>query len=204
MHFLKFFNKADLSFGLSCILGITVLVLSGATYRFAASKLEPAFANPVTLPMALGEIPMELGKWQGKDVPIPEYVQQATGNDDYLYRIFANKSTGQWVGLYVAYSGRPATMLGHRPQVCYIAEGWVYEDAKMASFVSADQKNIPCMVSRFYKPDLVRQERVVLNFYVLNGQIIADLTDRILDFLPDENGKVKAMRSGIAAESSLK
>ena len=207
--------------------------MTGTIYRIAASSLTAALENPVLPAIALREFPTEIGGWQGKDVSIPEEIQRVAGNDDFLYRFFAQKHSGRWVSLYVAYSGRPGTMLGHRPDVCYIAEGWVYDNNREVRLLSAKGKEILCLIHRFHKPDLMRKEIVVLNFYVLNGQITRsesgfsglgwrrpniggdaaryvaqvqissvlensvlaaakDMTDRILDFLPDENGKVKA------------
>lgn len=235
MHTLKGFNKSKISVGFSWFLGVSVLVLTGAVYRVAASGLNLVLGKPIVLPMALSKFPTKLGNWEGEDVSIPEYIQRVTGNDDFLYRVFANKATGQWASVYVAYSGRPRTMLGHRPEVCYVAEGWIYEDSKEIIFLSAEQKEIPCVIGRFHKPGFDRQERVVLSFYVLNGQVISseesfsglswrtpniagdparyvaqvqissmlensvlaaakDMTDRIIDFLPDENGKVKIIK----------
>ena len=233
MHIIKHFNKTRLSIRLGWLLATGGLLLTGTVYRIASSSLTAALGNPVLPAIALREFPTEIGGWRGKDVSIPEEIRRVAGNDDFLYRFFVQEHSGRWVSLYVAYSGRPGTMLGHRPDVCYIAEGWVYDNNKEVRLLSAEGKEISCLIHRFHKPDLMRKEIVVLNFYILNGQITRsesgfsgigwrrpniggdaaryvaqvqissvlensvlaaakDMTDRILDFLPDENGKVKA------------
>ena len=124
-------------------------------------------------------------------------------------------------------------MLGHRPQVCYVANGWIHKSSVESQFLSSADRSIPCSIHRFSKPGLGDEEIVVLNFYILNGQITRsesgfsglrwrtpniagdsahyvaqvqissvlenlvraaakDVTELILDFFPDENGKVGA------------
>ena len=215
------------------LLAISVLLLTGVGYRVAASRLAMATHAPIVLSVPLSGFPVEVDGWVSKDMPIPEYIQQAAGNDDFLYRLFVHKPTGRWVNVYVAYSGRPGTMLGHRPQVCYVTNGWVHESSVESQFLSSTGRSIPCSIHRFHKPGFGDEEIVVLNFYILNGQITRsesgfsglrwrtpniagdsaryvsqvqissvlenmvraaakDMTELILDFFPDENGKVRA------------
>jgi len=233
MHIIKHFNKTRLSIRLGWLLATGGLLLTGTVYRIAASTLTATLENPVLPTIALREFPTEIGGWQGKDVSIPEEIRRVAGNDDFLYRFFVQEHSRRWASLYVAYSGRPGTMLGHRPDVCYIAGGWVYDNGRRMRLLSAEGRVIPCLIHRFHKPGLMREEIVVLNFYVLNGRITRsesgfsglgwrrpniagdparyvaqvqissvlensvlaaakDMTDRILDFLPDENGEIKA------------
>jgi len=117
-----------------------VMLVAGVGYRVASSRLSAAMENRVELPVPLSEFPIEFGGWAGEDVPIPRNIQQAAGNDDFLSRMFEHKATGQRVNLYVAYSGRPRTMLGHRPRVCYVSNGWVWESSVESRFVSSGGK----------------------------------------------------------------
>jgi hypothetical protein len=226
-----FTNRAALSF--MWLLAIIALLLTGVGYRVAASRLALAIHTPIILPVPLSSFPVEVDGWVSKDVPVPKYIQQAANNDDFLYRLFIRKPTGWWVTVYVAYSGRPRTMLGHRPQVCYVANGWVHESSVESQFLSSRGRPIPCSIHRFYKPGLSDEEIVVLNFYILSGQITRsesgfaglkwrtpnisgdpahyiaqvqissvlenmvraaakDVTELILDFFPDKNGKIRA------------
>lgn len=220
------------SFPPNWLLAVSALALAGIGYRIAASHLTLATDTQIVLPVPLSAFPAEIGGWTSKDVPIPRYIQQTVGNDDFLHRFFGHKSTGQWANVYVAYSGRPRTMLGHRPKVCYVANGWVHENTVKSEFISFAGRTIPCSVHRFHRPGSSREEIVVLNFYILNGQITRsesgftgvgwrtpniagdparyiaqvqissvlensvraaarNLAEVILDFFPDENGKVR-------------
>jgi hypothetical protein len=80
-----------------------------------------------------------------------------------------NVETGEIVSLYVTYTARPRTMLGHRPAICYIASGWVEEQTTSGEVAGADLQ-FPCLVQRFRDPGVSGQRQVVLSYYVLNGQ----------------------------------
>ena len=153
------------------VLAVGAVLLAGGVYRVAASRLNFLSGTVIVLPVPLSSFPTEINGWAGEDVPIPKYIQRIAGSDDFLYRLYTNKSTGQWASVYVAYSGRPRTMLGHRPDVCYVAEGWVHESSVGSELRCPSGRLIPCSIHRFHKPTLSHEETVVLNFYVLNGQI---------------------------------
>lgn len=153
------------------LVAVNLLLLSGVIYRITAYQLKLSVQSPIVLAVPLSSFPVRINGWLGKDVPVPEHIQRMAGNDDFLYRIFVHESTGQWAGVYIAYSGRPRTMLGHRPEVCYVAGGWVHDDSIKSNFPAGSDKQIPCLLHRFHKPSPGYEEVVVLNFYVLNGRV---------------------------------
>jgi len=216
------------------ILAVLLLVCSGATYRVLASRLKLIVDTPVELPVPLSAFPKQIGLWAGKDVPIPPNIQRAAGNDAFLNRLFINKLGNQWANVYIAYTAHPRTMLGHRPQICYVAGGWVHEVTELTNVTSSTGRDIPCLLHRFRRPSPETEETVVLNFYIVNGQLTSDervfsgvgwrtpniggnparyvtqvqissvfensvrsaardITERVLDYFPDENGKVRAI-----------
>jgi hypothetical protein len=140
-------------------------------YRKAVTHLDVTMDNPVMLPVPLSEIPTEIGSWTGQDVAIPDSILRIAGNDDYIYRLYQGTTTDDWVHVYVSYSGRPRTMVGHRPSVCYVAAGWVCEETVQSEFQRTDSQSAPCLIHRFYKPGADGVQLVVLNYYILNGTI---------------------------------
>jgi hypothetical protein len=214
------------------ILAILLLLCAGIVYRITAKQMKLVFDTPIKLPYPLSIFPTEVGNWSGRDVPIPYNIQQAAGNDDFLSRFYTNELTKEWANVYIAYSARPRTMIGHKPQACYVGSGWILDSTEPSKVVSASGTTIPCLVHRFHKPAPDNIKVVVLNFYILNGQITSDessfsgigwrtpniagnparyvaqvqissilensvrlaakdMTDLIITFFPDENGKVK-------------
>jgi hypothetical protein len=216
------------------IFAVLLLVSSGITYRVLASRLKLVAETPVELPVPLSAFPKKIGNWVGKDVSIPANIVRAARNDAFLNRFFKNEVSNQWANVYVAYTAHPRTMLGHQPQICYVAGGWVHEDTKLTNVTSSAGREIPCLLHRFRRPSPETEETVVLNFYIVNGQLTSDegvfsgvgfrtpniegdparyvtqvqissvfensvrsaardITEQVLDFFPDENGKVRAI-----------
>ena len=232
MNRMRQMRLGKISISLVWVFTVILLIFSGIGYRVLASRLKLVVESPIKLSTPLNAFPMEIADWAGKDVPIPANIQRVTGNDDFLNRLYINKSNNEWANIYIAYTARPRTMLGHRPQVCYPAGGWVHDSTQHSQVISNTGREIPCLIHRFHMPTERYEERIVLNFYIINGRItsdervfsgiswrtpniegdparyvaqvqissvmeastrtaVKDMTDLILDFFPDENGKVK-------------
>ena len=235
----------EISVWLVWILAVLLLISAGITYRVLASGLKIVVDTPIILPIPLSAFPTEIIDWTGRDVAIPQNIQRVAGNDDFINRLYTNKSNNQWANVYIAYCARPRNMVGHRPDVCYVGGGWVHDSTQQSQFISAGGKAVPCLIHRFHRPAPETDEVVVLNFYILNGQITADesgfsgvgwrtpniagnparyvsqvqissvlensvrlaakdMTDIVLDYLPDGNGKVKATEYSSLKSSVLK
>jgi hypothetical protein len=150
-----------------------LLVASGVVYKVLAGHLGH-LDSFISLPVPLKNIPEEIGDWRGRDVELSEAVLKVADNDDYLNRLYINESSDQWANVYVAYSGNPRTMLGHRPQVCYLSAGWQHDGTDHIKITSPSGREIPCLLHRFHRASSEAEEIVVLNFYVLNGEITDD------------------------------
>ena len=159
-------------------LSVILLLVTGAGYRVMAYRLNLVTNAPALLDVPLKEFPLEISGWVGADIFLPDYIKEMSGNGDLLYRSFWHRLTGQWVNVYVSYSGSSGTMLGHQPRACYVADGWLHEKTVSTHFTSAKGKTIPCLIHRFHKGISDYKEVVVMNFYIFNGQI----TSREKDF----------------------
>lgn len=222
------------------VFAVILIVISGITYRVLASRLKLLVDTPISLPLPLSAFPMQIGNWVGKDLSIPnttkEYMEKNFA-DDFFSRRYINAESNTWADVYIVYcSSRPGGILGHQPLVCYPAHGWIHDNTESSQFTSRAGQQIPCLIHRFHKPAPMYDQTVVLNFYILNGQITADekdfsgilgrrpnitgdparyvaqvqissiiensirtaaenMTDLVLDFFPDENGRVRATNS---------
>ena len=219
------------------ILAVLLLVSSGITYRVLASHLELVFDTPILLPVPLSALPARIGNWVGTELTIPtttkEYMEKNFA-DDFLTRRYINAATGAWADVYVVYcSSRLGGIVGHQPRVCYPGGGWIHDSSEPSQFISMAGRQIPCLIHRFHKPAPAYDQKVILNFYILNGQLTADeddfssffgrrpniagdparyvaqvqissvlensireaakdMTELILDFLPDKKGEVRS------------
>jgi len=212
---------------------VTMLVLGGAGYRVAMAWIGPQMEKPIRLPVALAQFPARLAGWTGEDRPLTPEVQRVAGADDYINRLYVNRITGDWANLYVCFAGRPRSMVGHRPRVCYAAHGWAHDGTQADELLLPGGEKLPFLIHRFHRITPEIGDTVVLNYYVLNGvptseesdfagvgyrlpniagnpafyvaqvqissvsessvrRLAAATASRILDFLPDEQGKVRA------------
>jgi hypothetical protein len=224
------------SFWVVWILAILLLLCAGMTYR-VASRLKRIVETPISLPVPLSVFPQKIGNWVGSDLSIPNTTKEYMENnfaDDFLSRRYVDTTNNVWANVYIVYcSSRPGGILGHQPLVCYPANGWIHDSTEQSLFTSRTGQQVDCLIHRFHKPSPEYEQTVVLNFYILNGQITAeekdfsgilgrrpniagnparyiaqvqissilenairaaakDVTDLILDFLPDRDGKIKA------------
>jgi hypothetical protein len=160
---------------LSAVVAVILLVTTGAIYRAMEARLYGNDLAPVKLPTPLREVPERMGAWVGQDLSIPEttvaYMRRNFA-DDYISRRYVNAREGLWADLYLVYcSSHPGGILGHQPLVCFPNNGWIHDETTSSQIVSRSGRPISCLVHRFHKPSPAYQQMVVLNFYILNGQI---------------------------------
>ena len=156
----------------ACMLACALLIVSGVAYRVVAKQLD-RLDDSFELSVPLKNIPLQIAGWQGADVPLSETVKKIAGNDDYVNRIYRNDSAGRWANVYIAYTANPRTMLGHKPTVCYPANGWEHITTDEIVIKCEAGTQVPALIHRFQMPQSA-SEVVVLNFYVLNGQATND------------------------------
>jgi hypothetical protein len=158
----------------ACILALIAMVICGFAYRGAAYHFQKSAQMSITLPVPLRTFPSVISGWTGKDAPLDETVAEVAGNDDFCNRLYVNKQMNYWANVYIAYSARPRTMLGHKPDVCYVGAGWVHDDTEESSFVAKSGAKIPCLIHWFHLPQPRQEDLVVLNFYIINGKTSAE------------------------------
>lgn len=165
---------------LAVTLTVLLLVTAGVAYRTAAARLQGDSHDQVTLPISLKAFPKRVDGWAGEDLEIPsttDAYMKRNFADDYVSRRYTKAAQGVWADVYVVYcSSKPAGILGHQPLVCYPGNGWIHDGTESSQIVSRGGRPISCLVHSFHKPAPTYQQIVVLNFYVVNGQIT--LTER--------------------------
>ncbi len=169
------------------VVALGVLLAGGFGQRWVERLLIAADETPVALKRPLSEFPMQIGPWQGTDVPMDKRVLEVAGNDAQVYRRYVNTETRDVVDFYLAFAVRPAKMLGHRPQVCYPAHGWVPAETRKEHLLLPDGRELECLVHRFTRKgggsggvglsDPNGEAMVVLNYYIVAGRYTTEWTD---------------------------
>lgn len=153
---------------------VMALLLVGVGQRWLRRAMEVSAASPVSLDRPLASLPLRVGSWEGVDVPMDIRVVERAANDDYVNRRYVDLANNRFVDLFVAYTASPATMLGHRPDRCYPANGWRLEEVKTESLRRNDGGELRCLIHRFARDGQQNEGLVVLNYYVLQGQYTTD------------------------------
>ncbi len=149
-----------------------MLLVGGLSYRVAMARLRPLAERRILLPVPLSEFPLAFAGWTGQDRPLTAAEERIAGNDDYLSRLYANPTSEEWANLYIAYSARPRTMVGHQPQVCMTNAGWISDGFSTSDVVLGDGSRLPVLIHRFHQTSGL--DVVILNYYILNGETTND------------------------------
>ncbi|MCF7981081.1 MAG: EpsI family protein [Pseudomonadales bacterium] len=187
------------------LLAMVLLIAAGTAYRQAAAHFSAISDLPINLKTPLKEFPVRVGNWTGTDVPISETILKVANNDDYLMRKYQNSVTGQSVNLYIAFSARPSTMRGHRPEVCYPGSGWVHDTSTKQEIPLVSGRSLSCLVHRFHKPYPGSGNVVVLNYYILDGHFTTneDAFDGLKFRMVNYSGKAHKYVTQVQISSSM-
>lgn len=162
-----------------------LLIVSGVGYRVVDARLSRLTGSTPIPKGTLARLPMQIGEWQGRDVPLSEAVIQATSTDDHINRVYARGS--QAVSLFVAYGVRLRDLTPHRPEVCYRGAGWSLQSGTHQQVRSEGGAEVPVRLMIFNRNALQTEQVTVLNYYVVDGVYSADvslLRDRAAGLAP--------------------
>lgn len=161
----------------SAFIACVVLLGSGYAYRKLALQLDALVKDPILPTLPLSVLPYKIGDWEGEDQSLRETVLEVAGNDDYINRVYRLKNSDYFVNLYVAFTGQPRTMLGHRPEVCYVGAGWILEQKEELEIPLDQGGSMPVLLHYFRKPHPETIRLMVLNYYIINGNATRDHRD---------------------------
>ncbi len=190
-------------------MGIVILLAGGWAYRHFAPAWVGTGQTIINLPVPLSEFPDQVGQWQGSErqiASVTESYMRRNFADDYFSKRFTNKTHNQWADLYVVYcASRPSAIKGHRPRVCYVNSGWIHDSTETSEFTTLSGTRVPCLVHRFHKPPPSYVEYVVMNFYIVSGQLTnsEDEISRMVGRNPNSDGDPAKYVSQVQVSSTL-
>ena len=100
---------------------VVVVIFAGAWY----SSYRGGVHRPIHLPEeSISTIPMELGKWKGKDVPMDDKLFRGIAAHEVVSRSYTNPVFEEGLTLHCAVFNSFWRRVPHSPKVCYTASGW--------------------------------------------------------------------------------
>ena len=199
--------KTGVSVWLAGPLIVVLLLVAGVVYRVAASGLQRIRDNPIALPVPLLAIPTEISPWTGREMPLPsttEEYMRTNFADDYVSRRYTNTVEGAWADVYVVYcSTYPSGLLGHKPDVCFPAHGWIRERETPTEIeiITRSGQPVKCLSHQFHRPPPAYGQVSVLSFYVLNGEIT--LRERDFSGFWDRTPNISGNRARYVAQVQI-
>ena len=154
-----------------------LMLILGLGYRVLAARLAgPVATNPIR-PEALEQLPLQIGDWTGRDVPLDKAIIRATDTDAHINRSYSRSNGLEFVSLYIAAGVKARDLMPHRPEVCYTGAGWtLIGKVDSIELPLSDGTELPCNVMQFSRGVLSMQKVVVLDYYIVDGQYSRDVS----------------------------
>jgi EpsI family protein len=148
----------------------------GAAHRSLTARLMNSAGISPMSPDALDKLPLQIGDWTGQEEPLDEDIIEATDTDAHISRRYSRYNTSEQVWLYIAAGIRARDLMPHRPEVCYTGAGWTRVSSDARELLLEDGKELPCSVFQFSKGALNTKNVIILDYYVVDGQLCRDIS----------------------------
>ncbi len=165
------------SFPAAAVTAIALLLIFGTGYRVLAFRLARPTQSISLPPGTLAHLPLQIGKWVGRDVPLDPAIIRATNADDHINRTYTRQTQGDQVSVFIAYGVRGRDLMPHRPDVCYPGAGWMLKETRTIELTV--EKGLPplvCRIYRFHRGGLDLRSMSVLNYYIVDGEYCPDVS----------------------------
>jgi len=153
-----------------------LMLALGLGYRVLAGRLTTPVTTPSISPAALERLPWQLDGWTGQDVPLDEEIVRATDTDAHISRRYLRREGLDSVYLYIASGVKARDLMPHRPEVCYVGNGWTLLDRRFVELSLSDGVKLPCNVLQFSRGALDTRGVAVLDYYIVDGQYCHDVS----------------------------
>ena len=106
---------------------VAVVLVTGVVHGLMTDRWGAGPDQKLTEAAArLGEVPLQLGRWEGEPQEMPERERQVAGVAGYARRWYWHRELGEaaprvWLSLVC---GRPRDVGAHTPDVCYSGQGY--------------------------------------------------------------------------------
>ncbi|MEX0937909.1 MAG: exosortase-associated EpsI family protein [Pirellulales bacterium] len=109
----------------------------------------------------LGEVPMQIGTWQGEDQAQDERVLRSAGAVGSVSRVYTNTRTSEQVSAFIV-CGHSRDVAGHTPEECYPGAGFTQEGPSRKRNIETDDQVAQFYTTTFRKesPEGVQRLRI--------------------------------------------
>jgi EpsI family protein len=148
-------------------IAIIVLAIYGVNRLVQAAVKAPEAVFP---DWTFGEMPYQLGAWQGEDTKMDPVVARGTGADIIVDRLYRNEA-GVSVSIHTAMFKDPTDGMFHTPLSCYRAAGWQKLKESQENLVLSEDLTIPVLLVTWEKDG---ERIIVVYWYQLGEHVLFD------------------------------
>jgi hypothetical protein len=167
---------------LSIALGVLVIVVLTIPEIRISDRFKDSNVKAEQFAKLLEDIPMEVGYWHGKDLPVEEQTRKTAGAVGYVSRGYRNIRTGEEVSLWLIV-GHARDITAHTPEICYPASGFTKraDNNSLHPFIVEGQPPADFYTNTFVKEDVSGRQlvRVFWSWYRPNkeGNVVWEAPD---------------------------
>jgi EpsI family protein len=158
------------------VTAFALLLGAGVAYRVAAAGLSRSHRSTPLSRGTLAVLPLSIADWSGEDVALDDAVIEISDTDDHVNRVYSRSGGRQRVSLFVGYGVKMRDLMPHRPEVCYVGQGWTLLSTRYVELPMPDGKLLPCQVHSFQRGGLDPRRTSVLNYYIVDGRLVQDVS----------------------------
>ena len=139
---------------LPVILGVLAIVGLTAAEAKISGRFQSSNITAEQFAALLNNVPMEIGDWQGEDLPVEDQVRKTAGARGYVSRVYRNSVTGEEVTIWLIV-GHSRDVMRHTPDVCYPSSGFMTRAPENSrhTFVFEGQPPADFYTNTFVKED---------------------------------------------------
>jgi hypothetical protein len=164
------------SVAMAAVVASVFMLVTGLAYHVMAVRLAtPSDRVPID-PNHLAQFPMEIDGWAGVDVLLDEEIVARTDTDAHLNRRYVRQGGLETVTFYVACGIQARDLMPHRPEVCYVGNGWTLTDKWFLEVSLQNGVTLPCNVMQFSRGGLLESRIMVLDYYLVDGEYCHDMS----------------------------
>lgn len=145
------------------------LLVFGVGYRVVAARLNVAVDAQPIAQETLSELPMQIGAWVGEDTPLPPEIIERTDTDAHVSRAYVKDGGQGAVSLWIASGVQARDLMPHRPEVCYLGNGYTLVRQQDEELTLSSGVTLPCNVMEFSRGVLKGERVIVLYYYLVDG-----------------------------------
>jgi exosortase len=127
----------------------TVVALAAAAAGTVAAEVGGRAAGQEVVATApLGQVPLQIDRWRGEDLPVPEYVTEMLTYDAAVHRAYATNLGYQAHAWVIFWSSKNAVKGYHHPDVCWSNRGFRQQSRELLP-IRPNGGEVPVTVREF-------------------------------------------------------